>query len=204
MQIAVSICLICSAVLATAGLTRAKPVVLALGDSLTAGYGLQAGQAYPEVLAGMLAEAGVPVKMVNAGVSGDTADQGLARLDWALGAEPDVAIVALGANDGLRGLPVADMERSLAAILEKLQARGVKTILAGMVAPGNWGAAYTKEFAAVYPRLAKRFDAVLYPFLLEGVAGDRSLNQADGIHPNAAGARRIAEGLLPVVVDALR
>lgn len=198
------VCLISSAVLATAGMARAEPVVLALGDSLTAGYGLPAGSAYPEVLERLLDEAGVAAKVVNAGVSGDTAADGLARLDWALGAGPELAIVALGANDGLRGMPVADMEKSLTAILERLKERGVKVILAGMVAPGNWGGGYAREFAAVFPRLADKYGATLYPFLLEGVAGDRSLNLPDGVHPNAAGARRIAEGLLPVVRGALR
>lgn len=177
---------------------QARRRLLLLGDSLTAGYGLPASQAFPAKLDAALREAGIAVEIVNAGVSGDTTAGGLARLDWAIGDKaPEFAFVALGANDGLRGLDVDAMERNLDRIVEKLAARGSRVMLAGMLAPPNMGSDYSGRFRAVYPRVAHKHRAALYPFFLEGVAADPALNQADGIHPNPAGVDRIVTSLLP-------
>lgn len=170
------------------------PTVVFLGDSLTAGLGLDVPQNFPSLIQQRLAAAGYAHRVVNAGVSGDTSAGGLRRLDWALAeGKPDVLVVGLGGNDGLRGLPPEQLEENLAAIIEHGQKRGVTVILAGMEAPPNFGADYTSRFRAVYPRLAERYGVTLIPFLLEGVAGVGSLNQADGIHPNARGAELLAE-----------
>lgn len=174
-------------------------VLLALGDSLTAGYGLDYGQAWPEVVQDMLKADGLDVRVINAGVSGDTTAGGLARLDWALQDEPDFVVVALGANDMLRALPPAIVERNLDAILTRLGEQGACTLLAGMLAAPNLGGDYVRRFNAVYPRLAEKHGTWFYPFLLQGVATDPRLNLGDGIHPNAAGVRRIAEGLYPLI-----
>lgn len=183
--------------LSRAGAQSPKRLLL-LGDSLTAGYGLPANLAFPARLEAALRAAGEAVGVVNAGVSGDTSAGGLARLDWALGdPAPEFALVALGANDGLRGLDVAAMERNLDRIVERLKARGVRVMLAGMRAPPNMGSDYATGFAAVFPRLAAKHAAPLYPFFLEGVAAVPALNQADGIHPNAAGVDAIVARLLP-------
>lgn len=182
--------------------TRAQgaPRLLLLGDSLTAGYGLPASLAFPAKLGAALSAAGLAVEVVNAGVSGDTTAGGLARLDWAMGPKaPEFAFVALGANDGLRGLDIGAMEKNLDAIVAKLVARGTRVMLAGMKAPPNMGGEYAAEFAAVYPRVAKRHGAALYPFFLDGVAAVPDLNQADGIHPNAAGVDKIVSLLLPAL-----
>ncbi len=177
---------------------QARPRLLLLGDSLTAGYGLPANLAFPARLEAALRAAGVDVEIVNAGVSGDTSAGGLARLDWALGAKPpEFVLVALGANDGLRGLDVDAMERNLDKICEKLVARGSRVMLAGMRAPPNMGSDYAARFAAVYPRVAQKYKAPLYSFFLEGVAAVPALNQADGIHPNPAGVERVVAGLMP-------
>lgn len=177
---------------------QARRRLLLLGDSLTAGYGLPASQAFPAKLDAALREAGIAVEIVNAGVSGDTTAGGLARLDWAIGDKaPEFAFVALGANDGLRGLDVDAMERNLDRIVEKLAARGSRVMLAGMLAPPNMGSDYSGRFRAVYPRVAHKHRAALYPFFLEGVVADPALNQADGIHPNPAGVDRIVTSLLP-------
>ena len=171
------------------------PVVLALGDSLTAGLGLSPDQAYPAQLEIMLRKAGYPHRVVNGGVSGDTSAGGLARTDWLLRQRPDVVILALGANDGLRGLQVEQMQDNLDAIILKCRAAGAQVLLAGMIAPQNLGKDYTSRFQSVYPALAKKHDLPLMPFLLEGVLGQGNLNQADGIHPNADGARVVAENV---------
>jgi acyl-CoA thioesterase-1 len=177
---------------------QARRRLLLLGDSLTAGYGLPASLAFPARLEAALREAGIAVEIVNAGVSGDTSAGGLARLDWAIGDKaPEFAFVALGANDGLRGLDVDAMERNLDRIVEKLAARGSRVMLAGMLAPPNMGSDYAGRFKAVYPRVAQKHKADLYPFFLEGVAADPALNQADGIHPNPAGVDKIVASLLP-------
>jgi acyl-CoA thioesterase I len=172
--------------------------LLVLGDSLSAGYNIQAREAFPVRLEAALRAAGVDVTVVNAGVSGDTSAGGLSRVDWALGQRPpEFALVALGANDGLRGLDVDAMERNLDRILERMKARGVKTMLAGMLAPPNMGSEYRDRFAAVFPRLAAKHGVPLYPFLLEGVAARPELNLSDGIHPNPQGVDTMVANILP-------
>jgi acyl-CoA thioesterase I len=180
-------------VLLSAPAPAPERVVVALGDSLTAGLGVSAEESYPALLQARLERAGFPYRVVNAGVSGDTTAGALRRLDWVLRAHPAVVIVALGANDGLRGLPVAAMRDNLTAIVTRLQAAGARVLLAGLRLPPNYGAAYTREFAEAFPAVARRTSVPLLPFLLEGVAGVTALNQPDGIHPNAAGQRVVAE-----------
>ncbi|WP_353213013.1 arylesterase [Rhodovarius sp.] len=179
-----------------------------LGDSITAGYGLPPGQGIVAQLQAALVAAGRPVRILDAGVSGDTTAGGLARIDWALAENPQAAIVALGGNDGLRALPPAASRANLAGILDKLAARRIPTLLAGMIAPPNLGADYGREFAAIFTALAAQRPGMLfYPFLLEGVAGIAALNQPDGIHPNQAGVRVMVERLSPVtqtLLDQLR
>jgi acyl-CoA thioesterase-1 len=171
-----------------------------LGDSLTAGLGLDIEQSFPSLIQKRLKEQGLNYKVVNAGVSGDTSAGGLRRLEWALGeGEPRVLIVALGGNDGLRGLPAAQLEQNLAAIIEAGQTRHLTVILAGMEAPPNYGPEYTAAFRKTYQDLAQKYKVTLIPFLLHGVAGDPALNQSDGIHPNARGAQIVAD----LVWDAL-
>ena len=177
-----------------------RPVkIVALGDSLTAGLGLPADAAFPARLARALAQKGIAAEVVNAGVSGDTAADGLARLDWSVPDDTDAVILELGANDALRGLDPAQTRANLDAILRRLAARRIPALLAGMRAPPNMGAEYTKAFDAIYPDLAAAHGAALYPFFLDGVAAERGLNQGDGIHPTAAGVDVIvAKILLPV------
>jgi acyl-CoA thioesterase-1 len=193
---------------AAAGMSAALPAplprVVFLGDSLTAGYGLAPNETYPSLLLWRMREAGLAVDVVNAGVSGDTSAGGLRRLDWSLDGPVRVLVVALGGNDGLRGLSVDELKRNLAAIIARAQARNVTVILAGMEAPPNLGREYTSAFRRVYPDLGARYRVAVIPFLLEGVAGVASLNQGDGIHPNAAGARRVADNVWPYVERALR
>ena len=172
-----------------------------LGDSLSAGFGLMAHEAFPAQLEARLRDHGVEVSVLNAGVSGDTSAGGVARVDWVLGDNPQFVILELGANDGLRGLDTAQMKTNLAAIIEKLQARGVRVLLAGMVAPANLGRDYGQAFNAVYPALAARYAVPLYPLFLAGVAGEPALNLDDGIHPTAAGVAVIVEAILPYVMD---
>lgn len=169
------------------------PRVVFLGDSLTAGLGLATDRSYPSLIGMRLKERGYGVEIVNAGVSGDTSAGGLRRLDWSLEGDVKVLVVALGANDGLRGLPTPDLKKNLAAVLDRAKAKGIAVILAGMEAPPNNGADYTNDFRKVYADLAKEYDVRFIPFLLEGVAGDPSLNQADGIHPNVRGAEIVAD-----------
>lgn len=187
---------------ASAPVARAR--VVALGDSLTAGYGLTAEQSYPSLLQARLRAAGLDVEVVNAGVSGDTSAGGLRRVDWALDGDVKVLLVALGANDALRGLPVDELERNLAAIIERAQGRGVAVILAGMEAPPNLGPMYTLAFRRVYRSLSERYNVSLLPFLLDGVAGNGGLNQSDGIHPNAEGTVMVADNLWPLVERTVR
>ena len=172
-----------------------EPVIVALGDSLTAGLGVTADEAYPALLQARLERDGLHYRVVNAGVSGDTTAGARRRVDWVLRARPAVVVVALGANDGLRGLPVTAMRDNLAAIVTRLRAGGARVLLAGMRLPPNYGAAYTREFAEAFPSVARRASVPLLPFLLEGVAGVPALNQADGIHPNAAGQRVVADNV---------
>jgi acyl-CoA thioesterase-1 len=181
-----------------------RPRVVFLGDSLTAGYGLDAGEAYPSLVQQRLREAGIDVDIVNAGVSGDTSAGGLRRLDWSLDGGAKVLVVALGGNDALRGLSTRELRRNLAAIIERARQRRVTVVLAGMEAPPNLGREYTASFRQVYRDLAAEYRIALIPFLLDGVAGRPALNQADLIHPNAEGARRIAAVVWPFVERALR
>ena len=176
---------------------RADHVVVALGDSLTAGLGVGVEEAYPALLEARLRREGFDYRVVNAGVSGDTSAGGLRRLDWALKLKPQVLIVALGANDGLRGQPPATLRANLTQIVERARAAGARVLLAGMRVPPNYGDEYARAFAAVYASVARATGVPLAPFLLDGVAGDPRLNQADGIHPTAEGQRVIAEHLWP-------
>ncbi|WP_142848995.1 arylesterase [Telmatospirillum sp. J64-1] len=177
--------------------------LLALGDSLTAGYNLPAGQGFVPRLEQALRESGYDVEVIDGGVSGDTSAGGLARLDWMLGEHVDAAIVELGANDGLRGLDPAETYRNLDAIITQLHDRNIKVMLAGMYAPPNLGRQYGEDFRATFTRLAEEHDIVFYPFFLEGVAMQPELNLADGIHPNEAGINIIVESILPYVKELL-
>lgn len=165
------------------------PRIVFLGDSLTAGYGLDKDASVPSLIQKRLQDAGYPYEVVNAGVSGDTSAGGLSRLDWSLEGDVKVLVIELGANDGLRGLPVKELKRNLSEIIARAQAKGIKVILTGMEAPPNFGAAYTSEFRDVYRQLSREHDVTFVPFYLDGVAGIPSLNIADGIHPNAEGSR---------------
>jgi acyl-CoA thioesterase-1 len=173
--------------------------VVALGDSLTAGYGLAGADAFPSRLQQALADKGLAVKVVNAGVSGDTAAGGLARLDWSIPDGTDAVILELGANDALRGFDPAVTRKALDAILGRLTARKIPVLLCGMLAPPNLGTEYGRAFNAIYPNLAAQYGAILYPFFLAGVAADPTLNQRDGLHPTAAGVAVIVERILPAV-----
>jgi acyl-CoA thioesterase I len=177
----------------------ARPKIIVLGDSLTAGLGLAVRDAYPSVLQERLKTQGLNFEVVNAGVSGDTSAGALSRLDWSLQGDVRVLVVALGGNDGLRGLPPEQLQQNLAQIIERVQARRIEVILAGMEAPPNYGREYIVSFHKVYPALAKRYGVALVPFLLQGVAGTETLNQADGIHPTAAGARIVADNVWAVL-----
>jgi len=178
----------------------AEPIsIVALGDSLTAGYGVGPGESFPEQLESALRERGHDVTVANAGVSGDTASGGLARLEWSVPAQAQIVIVELGANDALRGIDPAVTKEALTAIVSKLKARGQDVLLAGMLAPRNLGGDYAAEFDAIYPALAREYDVPLYPFFLAGVVTDRSLIQPDGLHPTAAGIAKIVGGILPEV-----
>lgn len=173
----------------------AERVIVVLGDSLTAGLGVAREEAYPALLEARLRREGYDYRVVNAGVSGDTSAGGLRRVDWALRARPDIVIVALGANDGLRGLPVGALRDNLERIVRRVRAAGARVLLAGMRVPPNYGDEYARDFAAVFPEVARRTGVPLAPFLLDGVAGEARLNQADGIHPTAEGQRLIASRL---------
>lgn len=176
-----------------------RPRVVILGDSLTAGLGLSPDEAYPSLLQQRLDKEGLKYEVMNAGVSGDTSAGGLARLDWALEGDVRVLIVALGGNDGLRGLPADELKGNLSKIIEHAQKRHIRVILAGMEAPPNFGQSYIVSFHQVYPELARQYNVSLVPFLLQGVAGIDSLNQRDGIHPTAEGARIVADNIWPVL-----
>jgi acyl-CoA thioesterase I len=173
--------------------------ILALGDSLTAGYGLDAPQSFTVRLEVALKAKGHDVTIINAGVSGDTAAMGASRLDWSLTDDVDALIVELGANDALRGLPVPQAEAALTEIVTKLEAKKLPVLLAGMIAPPNLGPDYGKQFDTMYSKLGARESVIFYPFFLEGVAAVASLNQGDGIHPNATGVDVIVEKILPYV-----
>lgn len=179
------------------------PLVVFLGDSLTAGLGLDEERAFPAVIGRLLAAEGRPIRVVNAGVSGDTTAGGLRRLGWLLRQKPDVVVVSLGGNDGLRALDAEMSEANLRRIVVEARAAGARVLLAGMQVPPNYGPDYAERFRAIYPRLAAELDVPLVPFLLAGVGGDPALNQGDGIHPNAAGQERVAEVVLPYLKDVL-
>ncbi|HEX9489425.1 MAG TPA: arylesterase [Stellaceae bacterium] len=185
------------------GEAQASPRILALGDSLTAGFGLSPKESFPARLQAKLAAAGVDAQVVNGGVSGDTSAGGLARLDWALADHPDVVLVELGANDALRGIDPQLTYANLDKILTRLKAVGAKVMLLGMRAPPNWGRRYQAQFDAIFPDLATKHHVPLYPFFLDGVALDPALNQSDGLHPTARGADIIAERIAPLVAHLL-
>ena len=172
-----------------------RPRVVFLGDSLTAGLGLDQDEAYPALVQRKIDADGLHYHVVNAGVSGDTSAGGLSRLDWALEGDVKVMVVALGGNDGLRGLPADELKKNLSTIIVRAQAKKVKVILAGMEAPPNFGQSYIVSFRQVYPDLARQYGIPLVPFLLQGVAGIEGLNQRDGIHPTAEGARTVADNV---------
>ena len=185
---------------AGSGQALAAPVkILALGTSLTQGYGLPPGTDFTVQLQGALKRGGVDATVINAGVSGDTSAGGLARLEWSLADRPDAAIIELGSNDMLRGLPPQQTEKNLRAILARLKAAHVRVLLIGMKAQRNLGPDYVKQFDTIYPRLAKEYDALFYPFFLDGVALNPKLNQADGIHPNPEGVKVVVARMLPLV-----
>lgn len=175
--------------------------ILAFGDSLTQGFGVPPGTDFPAQLERALKGRGLNVTLINAGVSGDTSAGGLARLEWSLADAPDAAIVELGANDGLRGLSPAEMEKNLDTILARLKARNIPVLFTGMKGPRNFGPAYTAEYDAVFPRLAKKYGVPFYPFFLEGVALDRTLVQPDGLHPNPKGVAAIVNNIAPLAVE---
>jgi acyl-CoA thioesterase I len=192
--------------LLTANLSYAETPVklLAFGDSLTHGYGLEAGDTFPERLQVALREAGYNVTVINGGNSGDTSASGRSRLDWALLDEAKVVIVELGANDGLRGLEPSQTRENLSQIITGFKNSGAKVLLTGMQAPRNLGTEYVDEFDGIYPELAEKYDVAFYPFFLEGVALDPALNQADGIHPNRQGVDLIVQRILPYLEPLLK
>jgi acyl-CoA thioesterase I len=175
--------------------------IVAFGDSLTAGYRLAPDQAFPVRLAAKMKAAGHNVTIANAGVSGDTTAGGLARIDWAVPDDTDAVILELGANDALRGLDPAAARKNLEAIISRLKAKGAEVLLAGMRAPANYGQDYVAAFDAIFPELAAKYDLVLYPFFLDGIALDATLNLDDGIHPNARGVDVIVERIMPKVEE---
>jgi acyl-CoA thioesterase-1 len=199
----VAVCgwLLCATVGATdaAITTDALPTLVAFGDSLTAGFGVPATEAYPARLERRLREQGFAYRVVNAGVSGDTTAGGLRRVDLVLKARPRIVILELGANDGLRGFPPERTRDNLARIIERLQAGGATVVLAGMRVPPNYGDQYAAAFAAIFPDLARRYGVPLIPFFLDGVALDPALMQADGIHPTGEGYRVIVDRIWPII-----
>ena len=182
-----------------AGAAGRVPEILAFGDSLTAGRGLPAGEAFPARLEARLRGEGIAVRVVNAGGSGDTTTDGLARLDWALADKPDIVMLEFGANDMLRGIDPKIVRANLDAMIAKIQASGAKILLLGMRASPNWGESYQRRFDRIYPELAQAHRVALYPFFLDGVAMDPKLNQADGMHPNEAGVGVLVNRIAPVV-----
>jgi acyl-CoA thioesterase-1 len=179
----------------------APPVIVFYGDSLTAGYGLDPESAFPALVEKALLEKGKEVRVVNAVLSGETSAGGLSRIDWVLRNPADIFVLELGANDGLRGLPIEQTEKNLQSIIDKVKARNphVKIVVAGMMVPPNMGPDYSEKFRKVFPELARRNNAILIPFLLQDVAGDEKLNQADGIHPNIKGHQLVAGNVVKVL-----
>lgn len=194
------LCLLVAGVSGASSANAAPVRILVFGDSLTAGFGIQENEAFPARLQAALNAEGEGTIVENAGVSGDTSAGGLARLDWALaGAVPDLVILELGANDGLRGLPPDTTEANLDAIMEHLHMKNIPMLLAGMLAPPNMGKEYGAEFRSIYPRLAEKYAVTLYPFFLEGVFGNQELMQKDNLHPNPKGVDVVVAGILPYV-----
>jgi acyl-CoA thioesterase-1 len=185
---------------------QSPKTILFFGDSLTAGYGLSTEEAFPALIGKNLSEKGKPVKVINAGLSGETSAGGLTRIDWILRQPIDVFVLELGPNDGLRGLPLEQTEKNLQAIIDKVKAKYpmVKIVIAGMLVPPNMGPDYSAKFQKIFPALAKKNKATLIPFLLKDVAGIETLNQADGIHPNAAGHKIVADNVMPVIEPLLK
>jgi acyl-CoA thioesterase-1 len=195
--------LLCAAALPKSEAKEQETVIVALGDSLTAGLGLLQSESFPAKLEATLKAQGRNVTVVNAGVSGDTVSAALDRLAWALPPNTSAVIVELGGNDALQGLPPAEIEASLAKIIERVKAKGLPVLIAGMESPRNMGKDYVDQFHGIYRDLAERYGALLYPFFLDGVALDPGLMQEDGIHPNAKGVDRIVQGILPKVDELL-
>jgi len=201
---ALTLLLVASGASAAAPTSSHAVKILVFGDSLSAGLGLPANEAFPAQLEAHLKAQGIAAQVVNAGVSGDTTADGLARLDWSLADKPDLVVLELGANDMLRGVDPKLARANLDAMIGKIQAAGAKVLLAGMRAAPNWGAAYQKSFDAIYPELAKAHDVALYPFFLDGVAMRPALNQPDGLHPTARGVGIIVDRIAPYVVRLIR
>jgi len=181
-----------------------RPALVCFGDSLTAGFGLDPGRSYPDLLQRALDREGYRYRVVNMGVSGDTTQDGLARLPRVLAEHPQIVVIEFGANDGLRGQPVSIAQKNQGQIIEALQRAGARVVLAGMTLPPNYGPEYVTRFNGMYPELAKRYRLPLIPFLLADVAAKPSLMQRDGLHPNAEGARRVVENVLRVLEPLLR
>ena len=199
-----AVVLLALALAAMVGAPSAEETLTVLGDSLTAGFGVGHEEAFPALMQERLRREGYDYRVVNAGVSGDTTAGGLRRVDWVLRTRPSIVIVALGGNDGLRGLSVAAMRENLEQIVARIRASGARVLLAGMRVPPNYGQEYARAFAAVFPTVARKAGVSLIPFLLEGVAGDPNLNQADGIHPNAKGQQVVADRLWPYLTPLLQ
>ncbi|KAB0681504.1 arylesterase [Aureimonas leprariae] len=199
----IAACLLAGGTIGAAAQEKPGLGVVAFGDSLSAGFGVGPGESFPEQLQAALKAKGYDVAVANAGVSGDTTTGGLQRLDWSIPPEAKLVILELGANDALRGIPPRVSESNLDAMLKRLKERGTAVILAGMLAPPNMGPDYAAAFNPIYGRLAERYGVPLYPFFLDGVAGDRALNQPDGMHPTKAGVAIVVERMLPVVEKAL-
>jgi acyl-CoA thioesterase I len=181
----------------------AERVVVCLGDSLTEGYGIAPEQAWPSLVERMLRDRGQPVRMVNAGISGSTSASAVSRLRWQLRSKPEIVVIELGANDGLRGVEVAATRANLAAAIELAKQSGARVLLAGMKLPPNYGSEYAAAFEAMFPALAAKYGVALLPFLLEGVAANPDLNQPDGIHPNARGTEIVARNVLAALLPML-
>jgi acyl-CoA thioesterase I len=201
--LALAAVLLLAIVIPYSSLEAAQMKILAVGDSLTAGYGLPKADGFTEQLQKALRSEGREVLVINAGVSGDTSAGGRARLDWALADKPDAILLELGANDGLRGIDPKVTRENLDAILGKLTGLGMPVLFAGMRAPPNLGEEYGAEYLAVFKDLAAKYDVVFYPFFLDGVAGDPAFNQKDGIHPNAMGVAVVVTRILPAVYEVM-
>lgn len=185
------------------GAARSEGVILALGDSLTAGLGVDEEDAWPALVQERLAEEGYSWVVINAGISGETSSGARSRIGWILSRDPDIVILETGANDGLRGIPPKVVRDNIDAALETLNGKGVVTILAGMKMVWNLGEEYTSEFGRIYPEAARKHGVALIPFILEGVGGVDSMNQSDGVHPNEAGHRKIARIVYPYILEAI-